>query len=64
MTIKLRYAVYYKARIKTARSYTIRWIEKLLQTPPSDYRKFAVWRILALYLITIENVLLMRLLMY
>jgi len=53
-----------KARIKTARSNTIWWIEKLLQTPLGDYSKLVVWRILALYLITIENVLLMRLLMY
>ena len=31
------------------------WIEKLLQTPLSDYRKFAVWHILAPYLINIRK---------
>jgi Primase X len=34
---------------------TILWIEKLLQTPIDDYRKFAVWRILAPYLINIKK---------
>ena len=62
--IKQRLASCRNARIKTADSNTIWWIEKLLQTPLGDYSKLVVWRILALYLITIENVLLMRLLMY
>ena len=31
------------------------WIEKLLQIPISDYRKFTVWRILAPYLINIRK---------
>jgi hypothetical protein len=44
-----------KARTKTAHSNTIWWIEKLLQTPLSDYRKFAVWCILAPYLINIRK---------
>ena len=44
-----------KARTKTAYSNTIWWIEKLLQTPLSDYRKFAVWCILAPYLINIRK---------
>ena len=34
---------------------TIPWIEKLLQTPLDDYRKFAIWRILAPYLINIKG---------
>jgi non-catalytic primase subunit PriX-like protein len=34
---------------------TIAWIEKLLQTPIDDYRKFAIWRILAPYLINIKG---------
>jgi Primase X len=34
---------------------TIQWIEKLLQTPINDYRKFAIWRILAPYLINIRG---------
>lgn len=31
------------------------WIEKLLQTPLQDYRKFAIWRILAPYLINVKK---------
>jgi hypothetical protein len=31
------------------------WIEKLIQTPIEDHRKFAVWRILAPYLINIKK---------
>lgn len=34
---------------------TIRWIERLLQTPLDDYRKFVVWRILAPYFINIRK---------
>jgi Primase X len=34
---------------------TIPWIERLLQTPVDDYRKFAIWRILAPYLINIKG---------
>ena len=34
---------------------TIWWIEKRLQTPIDDYRKFAVWRILIPYLINIRR---------
>ena len=34
---------------------TIRWIEKLLQTPLEDHRKFTVGRILAPYLINIRK---------
>jgi len=36
-------------------STTIWWIEKLIQTPIDDYRKFAVWRILVPYLIDIRK---------
>jgi hypothetical protein len=32
------------------------WIEILLETPIEDYRKFAVWRILAPYLINVRKV--------
>jgi hypothetical protein len=39
----------------TTHSATIWWIEKLLETPLADYRKFAVWRILAPYLINIRK---------
>ena len=44
-----------KARSQTTNSATIRWVEKLLQTPLDDYRKFVVWRILAPYLINIRK---------
>jgi hypothetical protein len=33
----------------------IPWIEKLMQTPIEDHRKFAVWRILAPYLIKVKK---------
>jgi 3'-phosphoadenosine 5'-phosphosulfate sulfotransferase (PAPS reductase)/FAD synthetase len=33
----------------------IKWIEILLQTPIDDYRKNAIWRILAPYLINTKN---------
>ena len=35
---------------------TIWWVEKLLQTPIDDYRKFARWRILVPYLIKIRHI--------
>jgi hypothetical protein len=44
-----------RARSHTTNSATIRWIEKLLQTPLDDYRKFVIWRILAPYLINIRK---------
>jgi Primase X len=44
-----------KARAQTINSTKIWWIEKLLHTPLDDYRKFAVWRILAPYLINIRK---------
>jgi hypothetical protein len=34
---------------------TIWWIEKLLQTPIDDYRKFAMWRILGHTLLILED---------
>jgi hypothetical protein len=34
---------------------SIRWIERLLQTPLSDYRKLAIWRIFAPYLLNIRG---------
>jgi hypothetical protein len=36
-------------------STTIQWIEKLLQTPLADHRKYAMWRILMPYLFNIRN---------
>jgi hypothetical protein len=44
-----------RVRPQTTNSTTIRWIEKLLQTPLDDYRKFVIWRILAPYLINIRK---------
>ncbi|MGC1133800.1 MAG: DNA primase noncatalytic subunit PriX [Nitrososphaeraceae archaeon] len=34
---------------------TIQWIEKLLQIPIADHRKYAIWRILIPYLFNIRN---------
>ena len=34
---------------------SIQWIERLLQTPLSDYRKLAIWRVLAPYLLNIRG---------
>ena len=53
--IKQRLTDSKKARGKTINSTKIWWIEKLLQTPVDDYRKFVVWRILAPYLINIKK---------
>ncbi len=44
-----------RARVQTSNPKTISWIEKLLQTPIDDYRKFVVWRILSPYLINIRK---------
>ena len=44
-----------KARAQTTNSATIWWIEKLLQTPLDDYRKYVIWRILSPYLINIRK---------
>jgi hypothetical protein len=35
---------------------SILWIERLLQTPLSDYRKLAIWRVLAPYLLNIRGI--------
>ena len=34
---------------------TISWIEKLLQTPIADHRKYAIWRILVPYLFNVRK---------
>jgi hypothetical protein len=44
-----------QAHVQTINSNTIWWIEKLLQTPIDDYRKFTVWRIMIPYLINIRR---------
>ena len=33
----------------------IKWIENLLLTPLTDYRKFAIWRVLSPYLLNIRG---------
>jgi hypothetical protein len=43
------------ARSPITNASKILWIEKLLQTPLDDYRKFVVWRILSPYLINIKK---------
>lgn len=44
-----------RARPRSVPNSTIHWIERLLQTPISDYRKLAVWRIFAPYLLNIRG---------
>jgi hypothetical protein len=44
-----------KTRAQVTNATTISWIERLLQTPIDDYRKFVVWRILFPYLINIRK---------
>jgi hypothetical protein len=53
--IMQRLTIRRRGRAQTIKSATILWIEKLLQTPLDDYRKFAVWRILSPYLINIRK---------
>ena len=44
-----------RVRPQTTNSTVIRWIEKLLQTPLDDYRKYVIWRILSPYLVNIRK---------
>ena len=44
-----------KAHAHATNSTKIWWIEKLLQSPIDDHRKFVMWRILAPYLINIRK---------
>jgi Primase X len=50
---------YRKSRSSTCLRYngsnTIQWIEKLLQTPLADHRKYAIWRVLIPYLYNIKK---------
>jgi hypothetical protein len=39
----------------TSTSHSIHWIDSLLETPIKDHRKYAMWRILAPYLINIRQ---------
>jgi Primase X len=40
---------------KINNSNTINWIERLLQTPLDDHRKYCIWRILSPYLVNIRD---------
>jgi hypothetical protein len=44
-----------KSKYPDRGSSAICWIEQLLRTPISDYRKLAIWRILAPYLINVKK---------
>jgi Primase X len=50
---------YRKSQSNTCLQYngsnTILWIEKLLQTPLADHRKYAIWRVLIPYLYNIKS---------
>ena len=45
-----------KSKSKHSNSGEIWWIERLLETPLSDFRKYCIWRILAPYLLNIRKV--------
>jgi hypothetical protein len=48
---------FYKDKLSYSKSIrTIAWIEKLLQTPILDYRKYCLWRIFAPYLINVKKI--------
>ena len=51
----LRYRNRKSKNFDFSRTDTIPWIEKLLQTSVSDYRKYAVWRILVPYLFNVRK---------
>ena len=42
-------------RLSNSNNDEIAWIERLLQTPLADYRKYCIWRILAPYLLNIKK---------
>jgi hypothetical protein len=44
-----------KLRIATDKADIICWIERLLQTPIADHRKYCIWRALTPYLINIRG---------
>jgi hypothetical protein len=46
---------YYVKAAKNNYRYTLQWIEKLLQIPITDGRKFSIWRILVPYLINYKH---------
>jgi hypothetical protein len=48
-------AEFRRATSSSISNSTIHWIERLLQTPLSDYRKLAIWRIFAPYLLNVRR---------
>jgi hypothetical protein len=44
-----------KSPIHVEHNSRVGWIERLLQTPLSDHRKYCIWRILAPYLLNIRK---------
>ena len=42
--------------LKYINNSKIEWIEKLLQIPLEDYRKFCLWRILCPYLVNVKKI--------
>jgi Primase X len=51
-----KFRKYGKSRnIDCSKTSTISWIEKLLQTPLADHRKYAIWRILVPYLFNVRK---------
>jgi hypothetical protein len=44
-----------KSPVPAEQNSRVSWIERLLQTPLPDYRKYSIWRILAPYLLNIRK---------
>jgi hypothetical protein len=44
-----------KSSVPVDQNNRIGWIERLLQTPLQDYRKYCIWRILVPYLLNVRN---------
>ncbi len=46
---------YPASRTTTTTSHSIRWIDSLLETPIEDHRKYAMWRVIAPYLMNVRK---------
>jgi hypothetical protein len=44
-----------KPSVYTDKNNRVSWIERLLQTPLSDYRKYCIWRVMTPYLLNIRK---------
>ncbi len=54
--LKRKWSSYcYPTNHTTTTNHSIRWIDSLLETPIEDHRKYAIWRIIAPYLINVRK---------